>query len=262
MSGRLIILPKKSYCPWNPDNVARVERDEALHRQQQERELGNRQSKSTQQLIMVQQHSKNKKNQSIQPETQEQDEPQQHVNLFQAEQEEAAVRELAVESAKTCRLGMTAAAEIPFYLQPAPSNTNIDEKEREPNRKASLDPAMQFMSRDSSSRTHDKRRRRHDAKAHDRHAEESKAKSSSPSKQERHGRRKHQYDNNDASVDHKHSKRSKRNKSLSKDLLLADLRQRRHEREQVERSRQEAALGVAAKSRQRYNDQFYPTCAK
>ena len=22
MSGRLVILPKKSYCPWNPENVA------------------------------------------------------------------------------------------------------------------------------------------------------------------------------------------------------------------------------------------------
>ena len=31
MSGRLVILPKKSYCPWNPKNVARVERDEARH---------------------------------------------------------------------------------------------------------------------------------------------------------------------------------------------------------------------------------------
>eukprot|EP00550_Attheya_septentrionalis_P005785 CAMPEP_0198284246 /NCGR_PEP_ID=MMETSP1449-20131203/3732_1 /TAXON_ID=420275 /ORGANISM="Attheya septentrionalis, Strain CCMP2084" /LENGTH=321 /DNA_ID=CAMNT_0043981215 /DNA_START=117 /DNA_END=1082 /DNA_ORIENTATION=- len=28
MSGRLIILPKKSYCPWKPENVAKVRRDE------------------------------------------------------------------------------------------------------------------------------------------------------------------------------------------------------------------------------------------
>ena len=28
MSSRLILLPKKSYTPWNAENVARVERDE------------------------------------------------------------------------------------------------------------------------------------------------------------------------------------------------------------------------------------------
>ncbi|KAG7354511.1 hypothetical protein IV203_003867 [Nitzschia inconspicua] len=37
MSGRLIILSKKSYCPWNPKNLERVERDEKEHREQQER---------------------------------------------------------------------------------------------------------------------------------------------------------------------------------------------------------------------------------
>ena len=30
MSGRLIILPKKSYCPWKPENVERVLADECL----------------------------------------------------------------------------------------------------------------------------------------------------------------------------------------------------------------------------------------
>jgi hypothetical protein len=38
MSGRLIILPKKSYCPWNPKNVERVERDEREHREAQARQ--------------------------------------------------------------------------------------------------------------------------------------------------------------------------------------------------------------------------------
>ncbi|KAG7351401.1 hypothetical protein IV203_010761 [Nitzschia inconspicua] len=38
MSGRLIILPKKSYCPWNAKNLERVERDEKEHREQQERD--------------------------------------------------------------------------------------------------------------------------------------------------------------------------------------------------------------------------------
>jgi hypothetical protein len=38
MSGRLIILPKKSYCPWNKSNVERVLRDERQHAEAQERE--------------------------------------------------------------------------------------------------------------------------------------------------------------------------------------------------------------------------------
>ena len=35
MSGRLIILPKKSYNPWKPENIERVLRDERLERERQ-----------------------------------------------------------------------------------------------------------------------------------------------------------------------------------------------------------------------------------
>ena len=38
MSGRLTILPKKTYCPWKPENVERVLRDERLERERIERE--------------------------------------------------------------------------------------------------------------------------------------------------------------------------------------------------------------------------------
>ena len=37
MSGRLIILPKKSYNPWKPENVERVLRDERLERERKQR---------------------------------------------------------------------------------------------------------------------------------------------------------------------------------------------------------------------------------
>jgi hypothetical protein len=39
MSGRLVLLPKKSYTPWNPKNVERVLKDEALAREEQEKEV-------------------------------------------------------------------------------------------------------------------------------------------------------------------------------------------------------------------------------
>jgi hypothetical protein len=37
MSGRLIILPHKSWHVWNRDNVEKVKRDERLHKEEQER---------------------------------------------------------------------------------------------------------------------------------------------------------------------------------------------------------------------------------
>lgn len=36
MSGRLTLLPKKTYCPWKPENVERVLRDERLERERQQ----------------------------------------------------------------------------------------------------------------------------------------------------------------------------------------------------------------------------------
>ena len=41
MSGRLTILPKKTYCPWKPENVERVLRDERLERERIEKEKDN-----------------------------------------------------------------------------------------------------------------------------------------------------------------------------------------------------------------------------
>ena len=54
MSGRLTILPKKSYCPWKPENVERVLRDERLERERLEKEeqatrAGNQQRRRQQQ---------------------------------------------------------------------------------------------------------------------------------------------------------------------------------------------------------------------
>jgi hypothetical protein len=51
MSGRLVILPKKTYCPWKPENVERVLRDERLERERLERETKQNQSQSTVTLV-------------------------------------------------------------------------------------------------------------------------------------------------------------------------------------------------------------------
>ena len=41
MSGRLTILPKKTYCPWKPENIERVLRDERLERERIDKESAN-----------------------------------------------------------------------------------------------------------------------------------------------------------------------------------------------------------------------------
>ena len=45
MSGRLIILPKKSYCPWAPQNIERVLRDEKQHAEEEKRRQQSESSK-------------------------------------------------------------------------------------------------------------------------------------------------------------------------------------------------------------------------
>jgi hypothetical protein len=71
MSGRLVILPKKSYCPWNPKNVARVERDEAQHR------LTLQQEEQRQEAIRAEQRQAALRRTAA---------DQQHVNLFANEE--------------------------------------------------------------------------------------------------------------------------------------------------------------------------------
>lgn len=53
MSGRLIILPKKSYTPWNPQNTERVQRDERLHKERLEKEEEERRIQDNKQRIQL-----------------------------------------------------------------------------------------------------------------------------------------------------------------------------------------------------------------
>jgi hypothetical protein len=73
MSGRLVILPKKSYCPWNPKNVARVEHDEAQHR------LALQQEEQRHEAVRADQRQAALRRTTDDPD-------QQHVNLFANEE--------------------------------------------------------------------------------------------------------------------------------------------------------------------------------
>jgi hypothetical protein len=95
MSGRLIILPKKSYCPWKPENVQRVLRDEARHRQQ-ESQQALQEGRKTRQLALSSSSSLRLKRQKQQREPPSAGEDEsgnpggggglRHVNLFESEE--------------------------------------------------------------------------------------------------------------------------------------------------------------------------------
>ena len=83
MSSRLILLPKKSYTPWNAANVARVERDEQEARRKEEKakeEERQRQSHVRMKALRQADHSNECDNRYT----------EKHVNLFEQEEEQAA----------------------------------------------------------------------------------------------------------------------------------------------------------------------------
>ena len=77
MSGRLVILPKKSYTPWNAANVERVLRDERIAREKLEKEQGRTQEQNP--LLARRDQQKANENSST----------PQHVNLFDKEEKAA-----------------------------------------------------------------------------------------------------------------------------------------------------------------------------
>jgi hypothetical protein len=108
--GRLVILPKKSYCPWKPENIERVLRDERLESERQEKEsqlcrVVAENHHSTSRLSKLRQLKQTKAtaitaentvttNPTTTLQIKEESNPKnirmQHVNLFQKEEEESA----------------------------------------------------------------------------------------------------------------------------------------------------------------------------
>lgn len=131
MSGRLIISSKKSYCPWKPENVERVLRDEARHErneQEQQRRESSRALLSTK---------------------------QQHVNFF-AEEERKETEALLERENKLGKAIMpvyldTAAAQSknsqPFYLRDNPFEQTREIKDEK--LKSEMDPMQAFTKRDT-----------------------------------------------------------------------------------------------------------------
>ena len=93
MSGRLILLPKKSYTPWNPENVERVLRDERLERErlQNKQQISDRDASKRRIYTLKQQKSQSQNNTNTNTNTNvsctEQNETK-HFNLFEKEEQQ------------------------------------------------------------------------------------------------------------------------------------------------------------------------------
>lgn len=260
MSGRLIILPKKTYCPWKPENVERVLRDERLERERIEtQEKEQRQRESRQRL------QKLKGNESDSVVVQQQNE--QHVNLFESEEQAMMKNETAVAVRPTKALSSGGIMPVrldsvveknkvqPFYVRG--SVVRNDEK-----RKARMDPMKAFTSNEAitcdnresgQQKDEPSRKRGHYGKRSSRYDDSSDSQNSSSRRSSSRRRR-------DKKRKKKHSK-SDKNKTPS----IEELRRRRQEREQKE-SQREKALRQQAGSRngrnRRYQDQFYPSLSR
>eukprot|EP00531_Pseudo-nitzschia_arenysensis_P005338 CAMPEP_0116121754 /NCGR_PEP_ID=MMETSP0329-20121206/3862_1 /TAXON_ID=697910 /ORGANISM="Pseudo-nitzschia arenysensis, Strain B593" /LENGTH=270 /DNA_ID=CAMNT_0003615581 /DNA_START=38 /DNA_END=850 /DNA_ORIENTATION=+ len=66
MSGRLIILGKKGYCPWNSKNLERIQRDEKEHREAQEREQEQEAAKASALRLSILKKNSNEGEKSLQ----------------------------------------------------------------------------------------------------------------------------------------------------------------------------------------------------
>jgi hypothetical protein len=142
MSSRLVLLPKKSYCPWNPKNVERVEHDEAAHREKQQAEAQRQLDRESEQRWSALKHT-------------DASTESQHVNLFEWEEKKHA-EALSVQARmmqddnKHNGEPMGGAASFgklfkdeksrPFYLKENPYQRDDDLDARELKRKSLHDP--------------------------------------------------------------------------------------------------------------------------
>jgi hypothetical protein len=113
MSSRLIILPKKSYCPWKPENVERVLRDEAKHREVQESTAAQSRRDGSRHRVKALKEGKR----STSPSSQKSLFTAKHVNLFEVEENEHKKTTQNFSSGRQSR-GTTSKGVHPVYLTP------------------------------------------------------------------------------------------------------------------------------------------------
>lgn len=291
----MIILPKKSYCPWNRTNLERVERDEKQHQEQLDRERKEQRKEESKSRLKQLHGGKEAQSDNGERTTE-------RFNLFEKEETEHLrlhAQQVVLSRGSRCDQGHASGSrctsnddeqkrprgkpsdEIPFYLKPkrdfereslsAPSH---QDHVKEGRIKDHLDPMKGFHS--SFGKEYGMRQA---AKASI--ATSSGAAICKESRCDR-GARTHEYRKGDDDFiergrkkEEDHKKRKKSRKHREGEKKAADkrrkkeegtdedgweqLRKRRAEREELERRRQQDLLGQSnAGGNSRYNDQYNP----
>jgi hypothetical protein len=144
MSGRLIILPKKSYCPWNSKNVERVLRDERLHAEDQQQELEQVQKEASEVRLQALKKGNKVENKELE-----------HVNLFRAEEQRELQQQLLLKSKQGDQNNKLSKGIQPLYLGQSAKNaknhsTQLNKHHRlsdkEHRQKERMDPMHMFHS--------------------------------------------------------------------------------------------------------------------
>jgi hypothetical protein len=297
MSGRLIILPKKSYCPWNKNNVERVLRDERQHAEAQEREESLRDQESSRARLQTLRERKESQGGAAESRLDDKIVQAQHVNLFSVEEEEhrkRAENATAIDSRKGKRtnsgimplyLGHSARKDS-FYLKTGdhlPKDQNERSNPKEDRLKSRMDPMKEFVARgeptsrvaspseqpskepatatqpSSSIRKHRRHRRSSERNLDPSSDSDSSSSASSLEDSDSRERRRRRRRKRRKHSSQKQGSREKKSKVNDSRNSLDELRRRRAEREEKERNRQERVIASSERHKHaRYQDQYHP----
>jgi hypothetical protein len=254
MSGRLVILPKKSYCPWKPENVARVQRDEEQHQTQLEQRLQSEKQQCGQErnrLLLQRKLAKDDQEETS----------LQHVNLFQAEEDRANKKEALWSAQHHHHNHHEGGSKRSHHCSTSTIDTNSghQDSKRDEDRKAAMDPALLFMRNNNPNNN----KRLHDTII---------VKEPAGTIRQRIAKKEKDIDDGSDNGSDARRKRKKHRKKEAKRKTkqsigatdLEGLRRRRRERESNEQLRQaELTTRTSQNFRQyRYNDQYHPTLAR
>ena len=285
MSGRLIILPKKSYCPWNSSNVERVLRDERESAETQAREKSRQEQESSSvRLAALQKRqttaSRSSKEATVSAVNRSRSERErdaqdaQHVNLFAVE-EEAHRRQVeqAGDIGSTRRgnkngncgimplyLGQSAQSDS-FYLKSGDSTAKDHDKvpnnPKDARLKSRMDPMKDFCGGQAPSPRAIKEPSKESittkppsSRRRYKHRKSCSSSSDSSSSKnttsEEHADSRRQHGKRSSSSSKKGSRERKKPKTDSSSKnSLEELRRRRAEREEKERTRQEIVIATS-----------------
>lgn len=270
MSGRLIILSKKGYCPWSAKNLARIDRDEKEHQEAQERERNKQASlASNARLSALKKTSECEVNEHERFNLFEVEEKGSFERIYGHRQEKERKRSATEvydtettlknkDNSQAANFGRFAHKNLDpakaFYLAARPTQESLGRKEMK--RIRDMDPMRQFHEEPEFQQVTSNRNEinnnfpNQDSTYSSSGVQSSKKGRASTyeTKEEKQKRKRKKHRRRDRSHKHKRRSRSSREKSSrseengAKSLELQELRERRADREKRERQREKAIL--------------------